>query len=357
MSTYEAWLDAVRMLPAGSSLAKQHVVWADGGSSLGLSLSADGEVEILIPGHELDIAHPAVKGRATHDVWFSQQFGQRLEATKLTLPKGPEFTPAAAWICAELDRHDVAAHPANAFRRIEALIALIIDGLAGRAEDFVGLLGEIVVLRNLIEEAPPERRVDILGGWRGYKPSLRDLSLSHIGIEVKATRGPGPYHHFQGIHQVERSPDESTLLVVSVGVDLDAENGGCLDDELDRIEAAIAEPLSLQETTRQMTELRGLIDRYGVSTSTNLSMDGLQRRMLRQKPFSVVWVRAYDATSQDLGLPGRRALAGLSEHLDPDSVSFSLRLPTTAAPYLVAGPRAMARQALEGIGWLELAQD
>lgn len=353
MTSYEAWLQTVRTLPMSTLSGERRVTWNEGASALGVCLTSTGEVEILIPGPEFPIVHPSVGQRTEHREWSSEAFGNTVAATKLTLPKGPEFTPAAAWICAELDRHGVGSHPEQAFRRIEALIALVVDGLENRAEDFVGLLGEIIVLRLLVEEAPLHRRLDIIHGWHGYKPSLRDLSLSHHGIEVKATRGDGPIHHFQGVHQIERSASEANLVLVSVGIDVEADDGDCLDGELDRIEHALSEIEKPDSVELQMAQLRGLVDRYGISASTNLGIDDLQRKVLRQKPFHCAWVRAYDTAVLSLGLPRRRKIAALSEHLVADSVSFDLRLPVAAAPFLTAGPRAVAQAILAAVGWTE----
>lgn len=350
MTNYETWLGVVRNLPMSSS-GERRVEWDEGRSSVGVCLTSTGEVEIFIPGPAFKVAHPSVEQRTWHGEWTSEAFGHPVSATRLTLPKGPEFTPAAAWICAELDRHDVGVHPEQAFQRIEALIALVVDGLENRAEDFVGLLGEIILLRHLVEEAPPHRRLDVIQGWQGYKPSLRDLSMSHHGIEVKATRGESPRHHFQGVHQVERSTSEANLVLVSVGIDMESDDGDCLDGELDRIGRTLAESMSPGSVELQMTQLRGLVDRYGISASTNLAINDLQRKVLRRKPFHCSWVRSYDTGDPALALPRRRKIADLSEYLVPESVTFDLRLPTATAPYLVAGPRAVARALLEAVGW------
>ncbi|WP_434967560.1 PD-(D/E)XK motif protein [Janibacter indicus] len=353
MTSYEGWLHAVRNVPTTAAPGERRVTWDEGHSSLGICLTPNGEVEILIPGPSINVTHPSVVQRTEHREWTSQAFGHTVAATKLTLPKGPEFTPAAAWICAELDRHDVGSNPEQAFRRIEALIALVVDGLENRAEDFVGLLGEVILMRHLVEAAPGHRRLDIIQNWQGYKPSLRDLSISHHGVEVKATRGQGPTHHFQGVHQIERSQSEANLILVSVGIDMDSGEGDSLDGELERIGRALGEHMESEVVEKHMTELRGLVDRYGVSASTNLVINDLQRKVLRQKPFECAWVRAYDTSATDLGLPRRRLIAALSEHLVAESVTFDLRLPTSPAPYLVSGPRSVARTLLEAVGWTE----
>lgn len=352
MTTYEEWLRTVRSLTSSVSSGRR-VIWDEGGSSLGVCLTSRGEVEIFIPGPEISVAHPRVEQRIEHGHWDSQAFGHSVAANKLTLPKGPEFTPAAAWICAELDRQDVRSHPEQAFRRIEALVALVVDGLENRAEDFVGLLGEMILLRHLVEEAPPHRRLDIIQGWQGYKPSLRDLSVSHHGVEVKSTRREGPTHHFQGLHQIEVSSSEANLVLVSVGIDMDSDDGDCLDGQLERIRRALGETLPPDSVELHMTQLLGLVDRYGVTASTNLAINDLQRKVLRLKPFQCSWVRAYDTSVESLVLPGRRRVADLSEHLVTDSVTFDLRLPTAPAAYLVSGPRSAARWILDAVGWVD----
>lgn len=353
MTSYEDWTSKIRSLerPAAS---ERTVSWDSTSTRLGVGVSSSGQVELFISGPQLTLHVGAVADRFAFEHLTSTQFGE-VAVNVLTLPPGPEFAPAAAWICAELQRADVDDEPQKAIDRTESVIALILDGLAESAEDFIGLLGEVHLLSALVEASPAPSRKSVVAGWQGHSPSLRDLSLGSTGIEVKTTRTSDPRHHFSGVHQVEPTTEETSLAIVSIGLDMDDETSGSpshsLDLDLLRIDRALREFYADGEVRHMMDSLRVHIDNYGVASSTNLAADSLERRLLRDVRFRVRWVRSYDASSPSLDLPTFQTLSEVSSLLDVSSVSFTLHFPTDPSTAgLRAGMRAVAADCLRSAG-------
>lgn len=351
MKSYEEWSARVRQLQPSSGEARR-VTWDGHSGVLGVSLTAEGQVEVLIRGPELSFRHSAVKRRVSYQTWSSNKLGD-VTTNTLLLPPGSEFIPAAAWICAELQREGVDDHPQKAVDRTESVLALILDGLAESAKSYTGLLGELHVLASLIERCPPGRRADIAHGWNGHSPSLRDITLGTTGIEVKTTSTAEPTHRFDGVHQVEATSDESHLAVISIGVEVNsqAESTRSLEEELERIEGALHEELDAEGVSAIMDTLRVHVDEYGVVSSTSLKADALQRKLLRDMRFAIRWVRSYDSSSSSIRLPTHASLAEASPYLRVDSIQFSLHLPTDpATPGLTAGMAAVADACLSRSG-------
>ncbi len=356
MTSYEEWSRLLHELQRPVRAGERNVAWDPDSEQVGVALSGAGQVEVFLRSSGLPFTDPAVRSRLEEREWEDASGLGQFFATRVELPRGPEFLPAAAWICAELLQNGAASDLRHAVRRTEPVIAFVLGGLSAREQDVAGLLGEVAVLRYLVEEAPVNRRLNILDGWRGYERALRDLTVGSVGIEVKSTTRAVSRHHFQGVHQIEPQDGEAGLRLISVGLTYELEDGAhatTLEDELRRLGAMVAEAEGDPEGV--VAELRARVDRYGIAASTNLLPDEVQRRMIRERRFAVEWVRAYDPRDAGLRLPSRRALERLSPLLAVESVAFDLVLPAEASQgdFLVAGGTAAARSCLQQAGWID----
>lgn len=139
-----------------------------------------------------------------------------------------------------------------------------------------GLMGELTVLRVMLERAQPGRINDILFSWRGPYDQVRDFMTDVADIEVKTILG-GSAVRISSEHQLEPEPGKELNLAVVI-LELDLVNGLSLKmmvSELrDQIDAQLGDPAILFDALLQ----KGL-------TLRNLS----EYENLRYRPTRITW--------------------------------------------------------------------
>jgi hypothetical protein len=225
-------------VPAGQA---RSMMWLR--PQLGIGKNADGNYEVFIRGPQVTASSPMVSRQMQYGHWQSRQGEEPFAATLLALPAAPHFVALAALIGIELVRCGISltADPQPAFRDVEPIIELAIRRGALAEHVIVGLIGELITLRQSLLSivGEPTRRASVLNSWQGWRDGLRDFTFGSNSIEVKTTRLATSMHEFSGLHQVERQrlPDGSDekLYVLSIGLTPSQHAGETLPSIVDQL--------------------------------------------------------------------------------------------------------------------------
>lgn len=325
----------VKALPASEPDGPREVLWADAPQQrVGVARDRTGRVEIFIVGVPLEASSAVIRHNLTYDTWHRKN-GDPLPANRLVLPPAAHFDSVAAFLCTELIENGAHGDAQKAFHRSEPVIEMAIRSLTLQDEVLIGLYGELLTLRWLLEQAPADRLDEVLGSWHGYRHSTRDFQLGSVGVEVKTTRGATSTHKIHGIRQVERGHGvdgvfETDLFLLSIGI-----------KEVAPIENAPS-ALSLAELVDLLVELIRAADSakaddrvesllIRVRSYGSGGRDGYDHEEMKHRaPFTQRWqtmfARAYDMA--DEGIKTLRS-ADLADYtmVDANSVEFVIDLP------------------------------
>lgn len=318
-----------RISEAGSSQSPdaRDVLWCTESKTLGFARGQDGRLELFLVGERIWSGRPLLSRHLEYDEWELVAEEAPLIATRLLLPNEPHFDPVAAWVCAELILNGVDRNVAAAFRDCEDLIELALERGSVGSETLLGLCGELLFLDALTRDMPQHAPSLTLDAWKGHERSTRDFQFGEMGVEVKTTTRDLSEHHIQGTHQVEKglSVDggpETDLRLLSIGISwlppIDA--GGF---SLPAIVSAIGSRLAASE----QEEFGHRVGRYLGLPSFAVDGDPTSLPVEFRRPFGVSFVRLYDLADPRIRLIDSSYLVDL--HVVPESVSFSVRLPSS----------------------------
>jgi hypothetical protein len=313
-----------------------------------------GRIEIFLQCEEIQPISRSVQENLEFETWY-QASGTPLVANRLLLPAVGFFDQVAAFLCTELLRNGGGIDPIGAFRKTEPVIELAIERLRISDNEFLGLCGEILVLRELITLADSKQVRAILKAWRGYGESSRDFQLGPVGVEVKSTTGNASIHHIAGVNQVEvghgvDDQDESDLQLVSVGILwLENDDPGAyrlpsmIDGIFGRIEDALGD-----QARPACEDLKSKIAQYGATRDVGYEHDSMSRERYFNRAFQVVFVRCYDMLDYRIGVLRTEDVVAKS-NVRLESVRFSISLPDQVNGDLnpVLGLAATARHILK----------
>lgn len=341
--TYEALRDEVAGIESASSSRERTLVWVTDQRSVALARDADGRLEIFLPGPALQATLKVVANVIEHDVWSTDAL-KSLSANRLVLPRGEHFDQFGALLCTELLEQGVEADLQTAFSAVEPLIALALTREVATDRTVTGLVGEMLLLENLLLRALPTSATALVQAWAGSAPSARDFQTNGVGVEVKTTQGSASVHHVQGVHQVElgHSNDgglETHLFLLSLGVGFVArrEQGRSLPELVDSVLAHLPDP-------DDRSDLLARIKQYGGDAAV-----GYDHARDRVKPrystrYFLLFERLYDMSDERLKMLSSEQLVGL-KNVDHASVNFRIvledrvrgdRNPITGWPAIVA---------------------
>jgi hypothetical protein len=316
------------------------IEWFDEETGLGITTNPYGTLEIFMKCSELPITQPLLTQRLEYSKWRPTETGDSFSANRLTLPPGPEFDPVAAFICTLLLENEFQKDPIKAFQKSESTISLLFRRKPFTDEALTGLLGELVLLRELIR-GRHELGKDLLDIWTGYDRSLRDISIGSVGIEVKTTRTQHSHHHIQGTHQIElrHTPQEDGtiedfLRLVSIGIvevsesQNNTDNSFTLTDLVEEISRLIA---FSDENKRTESKIRDdlvlLINRYGAAHDSLLTFNTIERLKFFDRSWELAFARSYDMTDPRLEVIRSNDLLDF-QMVDSGSLSYTMKLPS-----------------------------
>jgi len=330
VTTYEELVEHIASLAVPEDPTQRDIHWATDRKVVGVSKTGANLTEIFLAGPQLDPVSHALREVVDFQSWWRNRRGEpAFEANRIVLPDAGHFDRVAAFLCVELLRNGADEDLALAFARTEPILELTLERLRPSDQSLLGLIGELLFLAAACEAADASHVASVVGGWHGWRPSLRDFSWGRIGVEVKTTIGPTSTHSVQGTHQVE--PDtgngEDLLFLLSVGLrpPIDPHPNtvtlpGLVDRILSRLTAAGVEPDTLLVRLRE----------YGATAGF-----GYDHRSMREDPaftvaFEVGFVRAYDMTDQNVAVIRSDNVAE-HQHVNPRSLRFVVQLPVTVS--------------------------
>lgn len=321
---------ALRAAPAE---AHRSVQWCDSGQRLGVARDEAGQIEIFISGPPLGSASSLITSNLAHNVWRRANGGE-FAANRIVLPPASHFDAVAAFICTELIENGALRDPAGGFLRTEPVIEMAIQQLSLRSEALIGLAGELLLLRGLLDRCPPSRVGDVLGGWHGHHHSARDFQLGEIGLEVKTTRARRSRHRIHGAHQVSPGTGvagvfESKLFLVSIGIEEgeaeDADATWSLPDLVEGLMARI-HASDVEAPTGVCADLLARIRSYGGDGSEGYDHEQMKDRIAFGQRWRTVFTRSYDLGDESVGVL-RLSDVVMFPMVESDSLEFTVDLP------------------------------
>lgn len=341
MKSYEE----VRSLLAGTPIPRgpdhRRVEWCDEDRCLGVSRSSGGGYELFIGTTRLHACIPLVRRHLRFDQWQTAD-GSFLNANRVVLPADDYYSSVTVMIAVELLRHEVSRDTAAAFTAVEPLIELALRRTAMEDDSLLGILGELLFLRQLLSNTgSPICRATALEAWRGYDRSARDFTFHRaIAIEVKTTTGSSSNHPVSGVSQVDPHRDANgepveDLYLASVGV---VAAGGSSTGDTFTLASLVDEMLDLLDpaaTGREHTAIQDLfLERlrgYGTCAGPGYDHDTMRTWGIYRHPHSLRFFRVYHMNSESIQVL-RQASVRVCEHVDVASVRFTVLLPEVIEP-------------------------
>ena len=174
-ATYERFRSEISGLPAAPDASNRQLLWMSE-SLLAVARNEASCVELFIVSeHPLRASISVVEDLLAHQVWTSSQGD--LSAARIVLPRGEHFDQLAALLCVELIDSGLDEDRQEAFAAVEPLLALALSRDMVGDPVLNGLIGELALLRRLLNQVPPPSRPDVLAAWAGSNPSSRDFQL------------------------------------------------------------------------------------------------------------------------------------------------------------------------------------
>lgn len=329
MTTYEELVEHIGSLMVPADPTQRDIHWTTDRKVVGVSKTGANRTEIFLAGPQLDPVSHALRDVVDFQSWWRNRAGEpAFEANRIVLPEAGHFDRVAAFLCVELLRNGADEDLALAFARTEPILELTLERLRPSDQSLLGLLGEMLLLGAVCEAADDSHVASVVGGWDGWRPSLRDFSWGRIGVEVKTTTGPTSTHSIQGIHQVEPDTDngEDRLFLLSVGMrPIDPHPNtvtlpGLVDRILSRLTAAGVEPDTFLVRLRE----------YGAAAGFGYDHASMREDPAFTAAFEVGFARAYDMTDENVAVIRSDDVAE-HQHVNPRSLRFAVQLPVTVS--------------------------
>lgn len=322
--TYEGLRARIVSLQSERDARSRTLAWVSGDRQLAVSRNPAGRVEVFVAGDPLRATTEAVGDVLEHDRWAAEG-GEEFSASRVVLPPGAHFDQFAALLCIELVDNGVAHDHHAAFAAVEPLIELALTREHATDLTLMGLIGELALLKQLLNEVPAGVRFGVLNAWAGSEPSARDFQLERVGIEVKTTQGASSIHKVSGVHQVELGRSnggtaETHLFMLSLGIRwvADVGEGMSLPELVDDV-------LALVPDDEDRAALLARIKQYGGDSA--IGYDHVRDRVKARysSRFAFRFERLYDMADDNLKLLNSARLVGLT-NVDPTSVEFRVQL-------------------------------
>jgi len=333
--TYSALLVVISHMRPARYDDEREVHWLDDEEQLGVSRDGYGRIEIFLRGPQLECRSAAVATNLAYDTW-QRAAGDRLVANRLRLPAEPHFDAIAAFFCTHLLDNGVLSDMQLGFRRSEPVIEIAYERSRLQGESLVGLCGELLVLRSMID-CNRLRTRDVLASWFGYRRSARDFQLAAVGVEVKTTQGSRSTHKVQGVRQVEVGHGvgqafEEQFHLISIGVE--AVRQGELVDNTWTLPSLVegvmqrAHDLALPagESDELILQFLRNVHAYGASEGEGYNHDEMKHRVVFGQRWRTAFVRMYDMTDPVITVLRSTDLVPFAM-VDPASVEFTISLP------------------------------
>ncbi|MFO1263394.1 MAG: PD-(D/E)XK motif protein [Rhodoferax sp.] len=297
---------------------------------LGVARS-DKSIDVFLVGELLHAKSALVRRHLDYAKWDVAGEGASVEANRVAYPGKDQYVPVAAMVAVELAHAGIEAGESihSAFSRVEAVIELSLRRSLLTEEHLLGLLGELACLDVMLSAVglQPQLLVSVLEMWTGWRGATRDFRIGSTSVEVKATLAASSSHRFSGLYQVERAPDESRLLLLSVGFHSDTGDGISLSSMVSRI----AKLLRLSGVEGLEPRFLDAVKSYGIEHGIGYDHASMADHHVYATKFSMTFTpRLYDMDDVNMRLLRRTDVE--MTFVRADDLAFSLELPSSIAP-------------------------
>lgn len=306
---------------------------------LGLAVTTNGTVEILLVGEQLHPASEVVRRHMRYARWSIEEASIQIEANRIALPAQPHFLSLAALIAVELTRCGLRGPGdlAEAFRLVEPLIELALRRTILAKEHIIGLMGELLCLEVMLDAIDtPELMSSVLDMWRGHT-GARDFVLGDVGIEVKTTQSMQSSHRFSGLHQVEPGSGgnarERKVYLLSIGLVPAADEGQSLSELVERVLRRLrgSEQGSFTSRTPIQTRFLSEVASYGRADSLGYDHETMAtEHVYNVRLRSTFTPRLYNLSDPSVRMLRREFLE--STHVSTEDLQFRLELQDLITP-------------------------
>lgn len=343
MRTYEQIAGLLEQLASPAETDQFHVEWLEP-NRVAVGRDVRERHALLIVGPQIDARDEVVAQSLRYGTWRSTS-GEMVTANLLHLPRGDAFRTATAAIAAELFRRGIDARPSHGvFIEVEPFIALVLRRVL-LPDDFVlGLVGELLVLRDLFVALGSKLRgiEDPTVVWRGWQRQPRDFVLGPLSIEVKTTGLNVSRHTISGLDQIEprRLEDQATeeLFLASIGLRRAATAGGLSISGLaDEIVGMLRE--GRDGGDEPATKFVDRLSQYGPEGFQGYRHPEMREQESYSQTFTTTFApRIYDMGDRNIQIIRRADLAREFPLVLPHSIRYSLELPGSV-PGSIENPR------------------
>lgn len=269
-----------------------------------------------------------------------------LSCNLLTLPSGDQFSTATAAIAAELVRRRNGSSESmpEVFARVEGFIALVLRSVLMPPDFVLGLVGELIVLDELVSSMGPRSRTgDPTAIWRGWTQQARDFVLGSASLEIKTTGSQSSRHPIHGLDQVEprRLDGGSTerLFLGSLGLRRAAAGAysvsGLTDRILDRLGAEHGDTGLNDGQARFLERLQ----QYGPRDSVGYVHSEMREQDIYTEGYTTTFPpRFYDMADPNLRVIRAADLAEQFPHVRSQGIGYTVELPAVV-PGSIENPR------------------
>lgn len=331
MTSYEAVLNQINVVPAGTFGDDRAITWLTDAKVVGIARNSRGHLELFLAGDELRPRTGTVKSAMRYHSWHRASLPP-LNANRICLPALGHFDQVGAFIAAELLREKADVNLERAFAVTEPLIELAINRMEISENAILGLVGELLLLDALCRRAADTQVGSIVQAWDGWRRSARDFTWDGTGVEIKTTTRATSSHAIHGVHQIEPTPvsdddiGEARLLLVSIGLCHAGFNAPAL--SIPSLVESILERLKATGASGLVDEFLKRVSVYGAESGIGYDHATMVNEAPFTTAFSVTFFRGYDMSDSAVEVL-RRDDVITHQHVDAQSVTFRVDLPAT----------------------------
>jgi hypothetical protein len=328
----EAWT-LLRELPPPQDPRTRRRSVIRGVKDMAVAKTADSKCELLFIGEKLEPRSRLVQECLTYGEWQDEADKTTFKASSLRIPEGNYSDSIGALIIVEFARMPVDLALAVKFSALEPIVERFLQREMLSESETIGLLGELIVLKEIISNAPLEFFSLLLDGWTGFRQVARDFTFENASLEVKTTQAAESIHTINSIGQIESRIDINgvpveRLYLLSIGIirsNSDSRHTATsLAQTCDDILCILGTHSQIAD---QLTEkfLSGLAA-YGTSDSRRYHHPEMRDHIFAAQYWNLAFTRIYDMRDPNLSLP-RRDVLNTFRDVVAGSFNFKISLP------------------------------
>ena len=330
---FEEALTLINELPPPDDAKSRTCKSVPGAADLAVAKTKEHIYELLFIGKKLEPRSSIIRTCLTYTKWQDDADKKTFEANSFKIPESHYSASIAALIIVEFNRLAENLGFEEKFFALEPIIERFLQREMLTEHETIGLLGELIVLKEVISQVPPARYKATLDGWMGHRHVARDFTFGDTSLEIKTTQSTESIHTINSVGQIEARTDVNRvpverLYLLSIGLIRSSSEGGHSATSLAETCDAILRILGVHptEATNLSETFLSRVSAYGTSESRRYLHTEMRGHFFASQPWSVTFTRIYDMSDPHLSLPRREEL-NIFRDVVTDSFSFEISLP------------------------------